>query len=521
MEEPDFILTFINKSAKISVLNSAKKILMEDLVEKDNNNQIPQRDNKSIDQGSDFELSREITKIGEEENIKRLRWSVTVRYLVITLVAIITLVCYELGLNFDLIGVLVAATIAFVFNLTSSLIYQESSYPKFWPYIGIFLDMIVITMIVHATGGVESIFLPLYLLQLVGTNVHFSNYAAPINLIFGGGMFVGVIALEYHGIIPHNQVGIFQEQLYLNELYFFSVSLTMISLMGISTYRSGYVVNSLQTVEKELLKANRELVRLTKIYSKINRRLKEIDQMKTEFISVASHQMRTPLSAMKWVLRMILDGDLGTMNSQQREMLNKGYQTNERMILLINDLLNVSRIEEGRFQYRFSHTDIGDVFDSVVQEMKDMIDKRKIKFKYTRPETQLPKVNIDPDKIHLAAQNLIDNAIKFTPPAGRVEVSLETRGDQIVCSVKDSGVGIPTTQQHRIFSKFFRADNVIRMQTDGSGLGLFIVKNIIENHRGRIWFESTEGKGTTFSFSLPIQPAKTENTNFEKFITSF
>jgi len=466
------------------------------------------------------ELAEEITDLGADEKLKRLRWSVAVRYLMITMVSVITLVCYELGLNFDLIGVLIAAIIAFVFNLSSNLVYRDSNYPKFWPYMGIVLDMITITLIVHATGGIESIFVPLYLLQLVGTNVHFSSLAAPTNLVFGGAMFVAMVILEYVGILPHNEVGIFQEKLYLNELYFFSVSITMICLMGISTYRSGYVVRSLQTVERELLKANQELVKLNIIYSKLNRRLKEIDQMKTEFISVASHQMRTPLSAIKWVLRMILDGDLGPLNAQQKEMLVKGYQTNERMITLINDLLNVSRIEEGRFRYRFVHMSIDELIESVIQEIYNVIKKRNIKFEYKKPKTPTPKANIDPQKIRLVIMNLLDNAVKFTPPGNRVIVSLHHNSNEITFTVTDKGVGIPSNQQHRIFSKFFRADNVIRMQTDGSGLGLFIVKNIINNHQGRVWFESAEGKGTTFSFSLPVHALPYKETQFDKFIKS-
>jgi signal transduction histidine kinase len=466
-------------------------------------------------------LREDITALSDEEKVKRLRWSVSVRYLMIVAVSFITLICYQLGFQFDLIGILIAATIAFIFNLTSGLVYQTVQYPRFWPYIGIFLDMVVITLIVHATGGVESIFLPLYVLQLVGTNVHFSSLAGPLNLVFGGSLFVAIAIFEFHGIIPHNSTGIVQDALYLNTKYIFGVGLTMVVLMGMSTYRSGYVVRSLQKVETELLKANNELVRMNQIYSKVNRRLKEVDQMKTEFISVASHQMRTPLSATKWVLRMILDGDLGSLNAQQHEMLNKGYQTNERMILLINDLLNVSRIEEGRFQYRFVHMSLEEVMESVIQEMAETINKKEVKFDYHKPKTNMPKVNIDPQKIRLVLQNLIDNALKYTAPGGKITVEINQDTSRLICSITDNGVGIPHDQQKRIFSKFFRADNVIRMQTDGSGLGLFIVRNIIEKHQGSIWFDSTEGRGTTFYFALPIESKQPPSgTQFENFIKS-
>lgn len=473
----------------------------------------------AAEQFNEAMAAQEILRIGKEEKLKRLRWSVAVRYIMITVVSVISLLCYKIGFNFDLIGILIAATIAFIFNLTSSLVYGTIYYPRFWPYIGIFLDMVVITLIVHATGGVASIFLPLYLLQLVGTNVHFSTLAAPLNLIFGGSIFTAMVLAEYYGYLPHNATGVIKEALFRNELYLLGVSVTMISLMGISTYRSGYVVRSLSTVEMELLKANRELARLNKIYSKVNRRLKEVDQMKTEFISVASHQMRTPLSATKWVLKMILDGDLGSLNEQQHDMLLKGYETNERMILLINDLLNVSRIEEGRFQYRFVRMPLEEVIDSVKQEVYNSFAKKDIELVYKKPTQPLPKVSIDPQKIRLVIQNLLDNAVKYTPSGGKVTLSLWSEEGKVICSIADNGVGIPASQQSHIFSKFFRADNVIRMQTDGSGLGLFIVKNILEKHKGEAWFESEEGKGMTFYFSLPVRTSTAQKgSKFEAFI---
>jgi len=467
---------------------------------------------------SDQESMDNIIRLEAKEKLSRLRWSVNVRYLLIMVVALISVLCHELEFNFNLGGILIAATIAFIFSVASSFIYQEINYLRYWPYIGIFIDMIAITLIVHATGGLESIFLPLYLIQLVGTNVHFSRIAAPLNLIFGGGIFVLMVILEYRGTISHYGAPFLSGNLYQNEIYVFAASLTIISLMAISTYRSGYIVRSLQVVERKLLRVNEKLIKMNVSMSEANRRLRQLDQMKTEFISVASHQMRTPLSAIKWVIRMVLDEDLGKLNREQREMLLKGYQSNERMIGLINDLLNVSRIEEGRFQYRFIRMQLEEVVDAVIQEMTVDINKRHINFKYKKPVEPLSKVAIDPQKIHLVVQNLLDNALKYTPANGRITVTLRGINKEVVFSIEDNGVGIPADQQERIFTKFFRADNVIRMQTEGSGLGLFIIKNIIEKHKGRSWFESIEGKGTTFYFALPVDVVRESASQFEKFI---
>jgi signal transduction histidine kinase len=464
---------------------------------------------------------KRVLKLEEKEKLRRLRWSVAVRYIVIFLIVAISLLGYLLNFNYELVGILFASTIVFIFNLASSFFYRNINYPRVWPYIGIFVDMVVVTIIVHYTGGIESVFLPLYLLQLVGTNLHFSRIAGPLNFIFGGTLFILTVILEKSGILAHYATGLLPADIYSNPRFLLVSSLTLVALMGISTYRSGYVVWSVRTLENKLFNLNEDLIKINKSYNEANRKLKETDQMKTEFIGVASHQMRTPLSAIKWVFKMLLDEDLGPLNDDQKEMMKKGYLSNERMIGLINDLLNVSRIEEGKFQYQFQRAQLEEVVETVIEEMRSDIKERKLKFQYSKQSSPLPKVNIDLQKMHLAVQNLIDNALKYTPWGGKVAVKIGVEGSELIFSVEDNGVGIPSDQRHRIFTKFFRAGNVIRMQTEGSGLGLFIVKRIIDKHHGRIWYESQEGKGSIFYFTLPIEQKDLEAyhpSKFEKFI---
>jgi PAS domain S-box-containing protein len=232
-------------------------------------------------------------------------------------------------------------------------------------------------------------------------------------------------------------------------------------------------------------------------------REKMIERMKTEFVSISAHQLRTPLSAIKWTLKMFLDGELGEITKEQREFLEKIYQSNERMINLINDLLNVTRIEEGRYLYRPVLADIIQICQSVIDSYREEIEKKKLKFEFKRPK-ELPKVRVDVEKISLAIQNLLENAIKYNRKGGEIEIVLREKEKEIEFSIRDTGIGIPRDQQNRVFTKFFRAPNAMKMETEGSGLGLFITKNIIETHGGRIWFESEEGKGTTFYFTLPV-----------------
>lgn len=234
-------------------------------------------------------------------------------------------------------------------------------------------------------------------------------------------------------------------------------------------------------------------------------REKIIERMKTEFVSLAAHQLRTPLSAIKWTLKSLLDGDLGEITQEQSDFIKKTYISNERMISLINDLLNVTRIEEGRYLYKSTLVDMGEVVQLAVKPYQDEFPRKKIEFEFQRPQERFPQVLIDVEKVTLAIQNLLDNAIRYSRPGGKVVISLSHDDKNIEFSIKDSGMGIPEDQQKRIFTKFFRAQNALKIDTQGSGLGLFIVKNVIEAHGGKIWFESKENEGTTFHFTLPIK----------------
>ncbi|MFC1789456.1 ATP-binding protein [Patescibacteria group bacterium] len=235
-------------------------------------------------------------------------------------------------------------------------------------------------------------------------------------------------------------------------------------------------------------------------------REKTVERLKTEFVSLAAHQLRTPLAAIKWTMKMLLDGDLGEITQEQRGLVEKTYISNERMISLINDLLDVTRIEEGRYLYKTTLTEIESIIQFIINSNKETAKRKNITLEFKRPEKKLPSISLDVEKIKLALQNFIDNAIKYTKRNGKIEISaIFLDSKEIEIAIKDTGVGIPQDQRDRVFTKFFRGANVLRMDTTGSGLGLFIAKNVIEAHGGKVRFESEEEKGTTFYFTLPYK----------------
>jgi len=246
-------------------------------------------------------------------------------------------------------------------------------------------------------------------------------------------------------------------------------------------------------------------------------REKMVEKLKTEFVSVAAHQLRTPLAAIRWSLSLLKEENL--TEEDKKDLIEKCTQSNDRMINLVNDLLNVTRIEEGRYVYELEPKDIIEIAKSSIAAAMEEAKKKKIDFSLILPKEKLPLLEVDEEKISLAIQNLVENAVHYTLPGGIVLFKIEHNKEkgEVLFTVKDTGVGIPKDQQKRIFTKFFRAENVMRMETEGSGLGLFITKNIIESHKGKIWFESEENKGTTFYFTLPVPQKEKFATFLERF----
>jgi PAS domain S-box-containing protein len=234
--------------------------------------------------------------------------------------------------------------------------------------------------------------------------------------------------------------------------------------------------------------------------------IKQIDRMKTEFVSVASHQLRTPLTAIKLFTEMLMKGEVGDLLKEQKEYLDNIYQSTDRMVKLVNDLLNVTRIESGRLKIDPQPTNLSEFIKSIIAEAGPIAAIKKISINFKKDKGDMPEIAIDRNLIQQVIHNLLTNAIRYTPVGkNTVDIVLKKDKENYTISVSDQGIGIPPEAQVRMFEKFFRADNAVKTETEGTGLGLYVCKMIVESSGGKIWFESKKDHGTTFYVSLPIK----------------
>ena len=264
-----------------------------------------------------------------------------------------------------------------------------------------------------------------------------------------------------------------------------------------------------RTIQEEALR-RKEIEMLAADLREANQRLTELDRQKSEFVSFATHQLRAPLTAMKGYASLILDGDLGKLSHKLRDAITRIYDSSNTLTNIVDDYLDISRIELGAMRYSFDIVELTELVDAVIGELKPTIEKSRLKFAFEVDREKKYMLSADRDKFKQIIVNLIDNSIKYTP-VGSVTVLLRKKEDaagdvhnrKILFSVKDTGIGIAKEAQPQLFNKFIRTEDGNRQNIYGAGLGLYIAKEIVDAHQGRIWGESEgEGRGAAFHVEL-------------------
>jgi len=268
------------------------------------------------------------------------------------------------------------------------------------------------------------------------------------------------------------------------------------------------IQNALAVHEIRELNASlqQKIANATKELRASNAVLRRLDEIKDEFISMASHQLRTPLTSVKGYLSMVLEGDVGKVSPSQKRLLDQAFMSSENMVHLINDFLNVSRIQSGKFVIDKTEVDLSKLVEEEVNGLRPNAIARNMKLIYKKPR-KFPVIEIDEGKIRQVIMNFSDNAIYYSHENSSIIISLGIKGNEIRFTVKDTGIGVPESEKSKLFVKFYRAANAKVQRPDGTGVGIYLAKKVIDAHGGQIIFESVEGKGSTFGFRLPL-PAK-------------
>lgn len=271
------------------------------------------------------------------------------------------------------------------------------------------------------------------------------------------------------------------------------------SLFFVGTLGIGQLL--INSVAKEI-KSREKIEKLAQDLRAANMRLKEMDELKTQFLSIASHQFRSPLTAIKGYTSNMIDGTYGEVSEKLKVPIERVFTSAEHLALIVDDFLNLSRIEQGRMNYEMEIVDLKEFVESAVDEQRAVAEKKGIDLGFT-PKGENFNASIDRGKFKQVVTNLIDNALKYTPK-GSINVSLGRTGGLLRISVADTGVGVPKDEIDSLFGQFKRATNANNVNVMGTGLGLYIAKEIVQAHKGKIWVESEgEGKGSTFIIEVP------------------
>lgn len=283
----------------------------------------------------------------------------------------------------------------------------------------------------------------------------------------------------------------------LSDGIIFAITLGVIATVSWLSNREIYRFNV--TLQEQVAKATERL-------RAANHNLKSLDKAKDEFLSMASHQLGTPLTAITGYLSMALDDDKSNMTEAQRQYIQYGLEASERMGAMTHDLLNVSRLNAGKFVIRKEQADVNHIIGQQIEQLRPAAERKGLELKFV-PDATLPPVIFDISKTTQVIMNLIDNAIYYTEK-GSVTVKAEREHDNVAFRVIDTGMGVPVAERSKLFAKFFRAENAKSARPDGTGLGLYLAKRVVEEQGGSIIFESEVGKGSTFGFVLPLGGGK-------------
>ncbi len=458
------------------------------------------------------ELAHEYTP-EEATLIRRVHYFISFRWIgVVALVAMALFAKYILHIGVPLAPVFGIAAIVALYNLffwfkARDLARESASaiVPKARSAVLLqsIIDLMALTALVHFTGGVENPFIFLSVFHIIIVSVLLSYKTAYQVATLALFLLCSLVVLECAGAIPHIHLeGFIAQELCHNRLYLAAVLSALAGTLYASTYVATSIAGELRKRQREVASLkDRCLIDLGAL-EEANKKLMELDRLRTHFLAMASHDLKAPLAAVQSYLQVILGGFVGEVNEAQRDMLERSSIRIEELLKLINDLLDATRIEAGQIVQEMEETSLAEVVEDALENVRSSAAEKGLELITDVPEA-LPEIMASPRRLVQVLTNLLNNAVQFTPSGGRITLRVRELDEHLQVEVMDTGIGISPEDMPRIFEEFYRGKDV---ETKGAGLGLAIAKKIVEAHGGKIWAESPypeSERGSKFTFTLP------------------
>jgi signal transduction histidine kinase len=424
----------------------------------------------------------------------RIEWFIQLRWVAaLGVLAFATVGRFMLGLGFA-IEPFVAIGICIALYNTAFLILARRTQPDSrwhdrYASMQVGLDILVLTALMHFGGGIENPFICYYLFHTIIAAILLSWWKVALQVLFASACIIGLVTAEFTGLITHHHIeGLWPAELYADWRFVTVATFAVITTLYVSALLAASIAQRLYERERRLAKANTVLA--------------EQDRIKSKYVMRVAHDLAEPVGMITSCLKLVTQGLTGPVPEKALDMVQRAQHKSDYVGHLIRDLLSLSRIKASK---KIPKTDVKlpKIINQVFEEIQPHVTEKNMALEQKLPSV-LPAVYGNTEAIYELFANLVTNAVKYTLVGGRVEVSASNTGDQVLVKVQDNGVGIPAEAVPHIFDEFYRADNVKAEAMEGTGLGLSIVEQILNTHGGKIWVESEQGKGTTFSFTLPV-----------------
>jgi len=445
----------------------------------------------------------------DRELSERARWLITLRWLTLTIAAAVVLLANHWLGNVLLAPALWGTLVGIAgYNILFWILFRRlerrasphSSYVALM-HAQVLTDLLALTTLLHFSGGLENPFSLYYVLLVLISSILMTKRASYLYATAATAIWVTLLVLEAIGWLPHyNLVGFRSPTRYQQPGHIIAESFVLGSANFIVAYLASSIIERLREGEKQLYEANASCELRAAELSRLNARLQELDRTRSLFMRLVTHELRAPVAAIQSYLRLILDGYVP--EERLHEIIAKAEQRARDQLELIGDLLDLARLQEPKDEKEVEPTDLVAILHDVLDMMQARLQDKGLHLEVSL-EPDIPPVAASKEHVKQVWINLISNAIKYTPSGGHITVMVECEGDMVRGAVKDTGIGISPEEQERIFDTFYRTEAAKAMERHGTGLGLTIVKGIMERYKGRVWVESQVGQGSTFYFEFP------------------